>query len=317
MNLVNAQQQRSGLRKLGAGLVASANELLPNSRAIDAAFRRLRFFQANRRLPRHTSNPAATFNDLILARMTQDDWSPLERTCVDKEYAKLIAAALSPAVRLSQTLRIIALEPETGAEVAREVLSARSGRDEVAKPTHGSGAVLFLRDRPPPQTIAAFCHAASRSYYAMSRESQYRGLKRKIIVEEDLSGESGAPEDYKFFCSHGEVLFCQVDVGRFTRHRRRLVTPDFTPIDVRFAYDWPETMPEPPHNFAEMCRVAQELSRLFPFVRIDLYSIGNVVYFGEFTFAPEGGAGALSCEAFGIAVMERIRACIARQEAEA
>jgi hypothetical protein len=66
-----------------------------------------------------------------------------------------------------------------------------------------------------------------------------------------------------------------------------------------------------------MLRIAQELSRPFRFVRIDLYSIGNAVFFGEFTFAPEGGAGALSSEVFGAAIMEKIRCSTARQETKA
>ncbi len=316
MTPVNGRSDRNSFRRLGAGAIRAADRMLPHATWIDGKFRLLRFWLANRRLPRPLSHPAATFNDFILERMTRDDWTPLERVCVDKEYAKLLAISLCPSVQVSETRLIIPLERDSDTLRAFDILRARGGRAEVAKPTHGSGAVLFLRHCPPSHRIMTFCKAASRSYYGLSRESQYKGLQRKIIIEEDLSGISGVPEDYKFFCSHGEVLFCQVDVGRFTQHRRLLVTPEFEPIDVRFAYDWPEIQPVAPHNFGSMLRIAQELSKRFCFVRIDLYSIGNAVYFGEFTFAPEGGAGALSSEAFGAAIMEKIRWSMSKQEAE-
>lgn len=35
-----------------------------------------------------------------------------------------------------------------------------------------------------------------------------------------------------------------------------------------------------------MCEIAARLSAPFPFVRVDLYSVGKKVYFGELTFIP-------------------------------
>lgn len=309
-------QLRSAFRKLGGRTIRTMDKLLPHAPWIDRSFRVLRFWQANGRLPRASTDPQATFNDFILHRMIRNDWSQLERVCIDKQYAKLLATAMSPNVRGSKTKLVLPLSGVDGIETAVDALAARVGQCEVAKPTHGSGSILFLRDAPSQNLIKAFCEVASRSYYASSRESQYSGLERKIIIEEDLSIGGSVPADYKFFCSHGEVLFCQVDLDRFIRHRRRLVTPAFEPIDVRFAYDLPEKIPPKPLNFDEMLRIAQELSRFFCFVRIDLYSIGSAVYFGEFTFAPEGGAGALSSEEFGIGIMGRIRGGLPKQDAE-
>ncbi len=304
----------NAFRRLAAQSIRTADTLLPHTTWIDGKFRLFRFWQANHRLPRSSSDPAATFNDFILERMIRDDWTPLERACIDKEYAKLIAVAICPFVKTAETRRIISLAGEGAAARAFDILRARVGRAEVAKPTHGSGSVLFLRNSPCVERIEKFCETASRSYHAVSRESQYKGLARKIIIEEDLSSASGPPEDYKFFCSYGDVLFCQVDVGRFTQHRRLLVTPGFEPIGVRFTHDWPETPPAPPPDFDNMLRAARQLSRLFAFVRIDLYAIGNTVCFGEFTFAPEGATGTLSSEAFGTGVMEKIRRSMQAQE---
>ncbi|MFN4140736.1 ATP-grasp fold amidoligase family protein [Aestuariivirga sp.] len=274
----------------------------------------VKYWRGNGRLPRRSSDPMAGFNDFVFERMSRQSWTSLERACIDKQHAKLFARALCPEVKTSGTLAVLPVSTPADVGNACSFLLSRSGRAEVAKPTHGSGAVLFLRQSPTPQEIRSFCGRASQSYYRLSRESQYKGLERKIILEEDLSVGGAPPVDYKFFCVHGEVLFCQVDVDRFSRHRRCLVTPDFRWIDVRFSHDWPSALPRKPGTFDAMVKIAEKLSRGFRFVRLDLYSTGGEVYFGEFTFAPEGGTGSLSSEAFGIWVMERIRSAGAGPE---
>lgn len=304
----------TALKAAGVSAFSLADAMLPHAGWADRNVCRYRFWRANGRLPRAPSDPLATFNDLIFARMAADQWTPLERALIDKQYAKLIAVALCPWVKTVPTRAIVHLTQASDARQAASSLQARAGRAEVAKPTHGSGSVLFLGRSPTPEEIVRFCATAAGSYYESSRESQYRGLERKIIVEDDLSQGQAPPADYKFFCSHGEVLFCQVDVGRFARHRRALVTSDFEPIGVRLSHDLPDVPPVRPANFADMVQAAQRLSRLFPFVRVDLYSAGETVYFGEMTFAPEGGTATLSSEAFGIAVMKRIRRSTAEFE---
>ncbi len=49
-------------------------------------------------------------------------------------------------------------------------------------------------------------------------------------------------------------------------------------------------IPEKPEGFDEMKRIAEELSKGLPHVRMDLYVINGKVYFGEYTFYHFGGA---------------------------
>jgi hypothetical protein len=44
-----------------------------------------------------------------------------------------------------------------------------------------------------------------------------------------------------------------------------------------------------PENFADMKRIASILSKNFPEVRVDLYSIRGKIYFGELTFFDGSG----------------------------
>lgn len=293
------------LRRTARTIFLGLDAVLPNARIIDRQFLSARFLRAHQRLPRSAFHPRATFNDLVFERMAKDDWSVLERFCIDKQFAKIFVSATCRDALVARELAVMNLEKMHAKEIFRR-LQMFDGRPCVAKPTHGSGAVLFMCNRPSRTEIMRFCNVALRSYYEISRESEYKGLERKIIVEEDLSVEGHAPEDYKFFCAYGEVLFCQIDENRFTDHRRTLVTPDFEEIDVRYMYDKPLASPQKPENFREMVQVAQRLSRQFRFVRVDLYSVRGKVFFGEFTFAPEGGAGPLSNEEFGVSMMRRI-----------
>ena len=266
-----------------------------------------RFLRAHQRLPLDPSDGRATFNDLIFQRLARDSWRLLERFCVDKEFAKLFVAATCPTIRVVRTVDVLPLTDEQDRAQACTKLLSLYGRPLVAKPTHGSGSVLFLRNSPDLPLLRSFIDDAKQSYYHRSRESQYKGLEPKIIIEQDIRANGQAPIDYKFFCARGTYIFCQIDVDRFQDHRRLLVDGDFRPIDVVYVYRRPNRRIERPGNFEAMVKAARDLSRCFRFVRVDLYSVRGAVYFGELTFAPEGGAGTLSNEAFGTAVLKRIQ----------
>jgi hypothetical protein len=45
----------------------------------------------------------------------------------------------------------------------------------------------------------------------------------------------------------------------------------------------------PPRTLGKMLEVARRLAEPFPFVRVDLYELGERVYFGEMTFYPGKG----------------------------
>lgn len=46
-----------------------------------------------------------------------------------------------------------------------------------------------------------------------------------------------------------------------------------------------------PAAYESMKEIAKKLSAEFPFVRVDLYSVEDGVYFGELTFYPASGYG--------------------------
>ncbi len=272
-----------------------------------------RFLQGNQRMPRFSADPRATLNDIIFHRMIRNEWSVLQQACVDKEYAKEVALAKAPRVKVPLTESVFHLERSTTLVDVAEWLTPFLGHKLVLKPTHSFGSVLYLDEPISLRRLDDFVRYAKRNFFYARREAQYRNLERKLIVEQNLAPDEHI-KDYKFSCTDGHVLHGRLDVDRFTpQHRRALFTvPDFDVIPVRCGgLDFPETIERPPH-FAEMIEIAGQLSRGFDYVRIDLYDTPQGVYFGEFTFTPNAGACSYSNEEIAINMAMRLKAMTPR-----
>lgn len=131
-------------------------------------------------------------------------------------------------------------------------------------------------------------------YWKMYSEMQYKDTHPKIIGEKFLKNKNdGFPVDYKFYCFNGKpkcVMICT---------ERETGTPKFYFFDRNWNLlrlnRWGKSAPEgftvkKPECIDEMFDLAEDLSKPFPFVRLDLYDNDGKIIFGEFTFAPSGGA---------------------------
>lgn len=125
------------------------------------------------------------------------------------------------------------------------------------------------------------------SYYS---ELQYRGVEKKIIIEDFIQGKGkAAPEDYKFYCFDGHAYCCMVCQGREEGW------PKFYFMDRNFellrinrdSKAAPEGFSLPmPKLYPQAIEAAETLSKGFPFVRVDLYVEEDRLIFGEMTFTP-------------------------------
>lgn len=170
----------------------------------------------------------------------------------------------------------------------------------VAKSTHGTAQVSILESRSSintEQLIAQF-----ESWLCTPFPLWYNRINPQIIIEEFLVSEDyqidlSPPSDYKFFCFHGQVAMIQVDIDRFKSHQRSLFLPNWEFLNASYCY--PTGGPQPkPALLNEMLRVAEELSRDFPFVRVDLYCLHNRIIFGELTHCPGGAREMFDSVAF-------------------
>ena len=177
----------------------------------------------------------------------------------------------------------------------------------VLKTNHGGGgnAVVLCKGQKSLNKSMAknvLERSLRRNGYWAYREWPYKNIVPKIFAEQLIQlseKESDDIVDYKFFCFDGEPKYCQVIQDRHVKE-----TIDF------FDMEWnhqefvglnpgitnASSLPARPKHFEEMKRVTEKLSEGMPFVRIDLYDTGEKVYFGEITFYPASGFGALEPE---------------------
>ena len=131
------------------------------------------------------------------------------------------------------------------------------------------------------------------NYWLGWSEMQYQGVKPRILVEQYLGSETGAlPEDYKFYCFNGEARYVMVCVDREIGAHATYYYFDRDWNMMLFSADYyvnPDRVIPKPAHIEEAFDLAEKLSGEFPFVRTDLYIIGDRVVFGELTFTPSAG----------------------------
>ncbi len=164
----------------------------------------------------------------------------------------------------------------------------------VIKANHGSGWNILVRDKKNADInkIITTCNRWLKSnYYYYSRESHYKNIKSQLIIEEMLSDESGnEPKDYKFHVFNNNIEFIQIDVDRFKGHKRILYDENWNKLDFALGpFEIYQENISKPEKFDEMKDIVKKLSSGFSYVRVDLYTLNDKIYFGELTFTPGNG----------------------------
>lgn len=164
----------------------------------------------------------------------------------------------------------------------------------VLKASHSSGWNLVVKDK---QHFHWKMAAMNMRYWLDNsidwdgREWHYGKMKPRVVCEKYLEDKSGGLMDYKFFCFNGEPHFMQLNVDRglptATQNYYNL-NWDLLPFGKSLPHN-PHIKVEKPLHFEEMVKLARELSKPFPFVRVDFYEANDRIYFGEFTFFPCSG----------------------------
>jgi hypothetical protein len=158
----------------------------------------------------------------------------------------------------------------------------------VLKCTHGSGCNIICRDKSSLDIAWAKAKVRGymrRNWFGLSREWPYKNLKPRILIEAFLESDTGdVPPDYKIMCFGGEPHYIVVDVDRYKGHKRNYYDTDWKKVPVENRHpNYDGDIPRP-QKLSEMLAIAKKLSRDLPHVRVDLYAIGDKIYFGELTF---------------------------------
>ncbi|MGD6980975.1 ATP-grasp fold amidoligase family protein [Citricoccus sp. CH26A] len=163
----------------------------------------------------------------------------------------------------------------------------------VVKASHDSGSAQIVRsldDDSWAKITKRLSAAVRRRYGTWNSEWPYRYVRPRVIVEEFIGTDDALPVDYKFNCVNGEIKLVRIFWDRGQGAKVSTVYEDGTQADIRVNpdYEHQESYPLPP-NWSELCALARKLAEGIPFVRVDLYSTGKRIYFGEMTFLPQGG----------------------------
>ena len=159
----------------------------------------------------------------------------------------------------------------------------------IIKTNHGSGLNIVCAGKSSfdfPSAKQKLKRWMNYNSFYLTREYQYKNITPAIIIE-DLLSENVA--DYKFFCTNGQPVMVQVDIDRFTCHKRLIYDINWVKQPYNIRYETTELEIPRPAKFEEMLDISRKLSAPFKFVRVDLYLHNQNIYFGELTFSPGGG----------------------------
>ena len=122
-------------------------------------------------------------------------------------------------------------------------------------------------------------------------EKHYSKIKPQILVEKLLLENDTTPIEYKIHCFNGVAKSMYIVTGRGKDIRYTNYYIDWKRFDGSQFNGWKSNDQEiaKPLHWDEMVKIAEALSKPFPFVRVDLYNINGRIYFSELTFTPAKG----------------------------
>lgn len=224
-----------------------------------------------------------TFNEKVNWRILYDRRDRIVAAC-DKMRMKEMARAAYPGAQLGI--------PETywyGTDL-RDAPDLAGLPPWVLKPNHSSGHALF---GPDPQTDVAALLEQTRDWWKRTPvelgEWGYGEARPLLLLEERIpTPDDSPPTDYKFFVFDGRVELVQVNRGRFDDQTATFLDADWNRLPVRWRIRPVADEPRPA-ELDTMLEVASTLGADWDFIRVDLYAVDGVVWFGEYTPYPGGG----------------------------
>ena len=225
-----------------------------------------------------------TFNEKLQYKLMYDRRKLIAVTA-DKVAVRDYVQKKTPELKLPKLLAVFDDEAELMANVPPGPW--------VMKGAHGAGMVLISKPGatvPREEIRKAAREWMKTDYSVLYWEWQYHEMPRRVLFEEFLGDGTGPPADYKFFVFHRKVRLITVDRGRFGAHTRDLFYPDWTHLPSKKGIAKVSAVPPArPAALERMIAVAEKLGEDTDFVRVDLYLIGDEIYFGELTHSPAAG----------------------------
>lgn len=168
----------------------------------------------------------------------------------------------------------------------------------VIKCNHGCGYNIIVKNKAQMNRmmeIEKLNKWMSVNYGIRRDERVYTEIQPKIIIESLIETYDGnLPTDYKFISSYGRVICCLLVIDRGSDAKLILLDKNFRRLKyIKETESFKEYLEDDydkykPKTYDEMWNIASDLSKDFPFVRVDLYDSNGIPFFGELTFSPHG-----------------------------
>jgi hypothetical protein len=161
----------------------------------------------------------------------------------------------------------------------------------IIKANHGSGwNIIVDKQHTDRKDIVRTCNNWLKHTYGLKKhEWAYFQIPKIIIIEPLLKDEDGKiPKDYKFYIFHGTCRMVKVFSDRFNNRLNNSYDRDwnYIPKDGR-----PQKLfLKKPLTYDKMLNIAEKLGEDFDAVRVDLYTVGEKIFFGELTHYHQSGS---------------------------
>lgn len=230
-------------------------------------------------------HPKTFHEKLLYLKLRQYNSSELVKRCADKLAVRDYVQECGCGEYLNVLICVF--------NDAREIVFSKLPDQFALKWTFGAGYNIICGDKSKLNENIVKRQMEKwgrKKYYLYNAELQYKDTDTKIICEKFLGGQSGKrPDDYKLYCFNGKVRTILAMTGRGETMNTVFLSPAWQVIGYTEKYRKMDTVPPKPKRLEEMLRLAEQLAKPFPFVRVDLYVVNDDIYFGEMTFTPAGG----------------------------
>ena len=164
----------------------------------------------------------------------------------------------------------------------------------VLKCTHASGGIAICKDKSKFNKQHAkykLTKCLKTNFYPQYREWVYKDIKPRIIAEEFIGDDL---QDYRIYCFNGvpKIIYSYTNKSNTIGTKPEpeycdIFDTEWNPLPFRQNSPPRGDVPRPEH-LDEILACSQKLSVGIPFVRVDFYDNGKVL-FSECTFYPGAG----------------------------
>ena len=171
----------------------------------------------------------------------------------------------------------------------------------VLKVNWGSGQNIIVTDKAKlnfddvRSQLESWLKPQSNHYYNFF-EWGYKNIHPKIICEKYILENSHRVYDYKFFCFNGQpkIFYIAIDSYDYKKMSINYYDINFNLLPLKRHYPNIKQKISIPKHYHQMLQIAADLSKPFPFCRVDFFDTDKKLYVGELTFYPGAGVDAFT-----------------------